>query len=61
MEYNNPITIVHIDGSESTTTLIELTGRSDYTILYFYPKDCTSGCTVEALEFSQMVDEFAKL
>lgn len=61
MEYTNPITIAHVDGSESTTTLAELTSKSDYTILYFYPKDCTSGCTVEALEFSQMVDEFAQL
>ncbi len=30
-------------------------------VLYFYPKDCTSGCTVEAMEFSQLVGEFRKL
>jgi peroxiredoxin Q/BCP len=30
-------------------------------ILYFYPKDNTSGCTTEALEFSSLVDEFEKL
>lgn len=29
-------------------------------VLYFYPKDETPGCTVEASEFSALVDEFAK-
>lgn len=29
-------------------------------VLYFYPKDETPGCTVEASEFSGLVDEFAK-
>lgn len=30
-------------------------------ILFFYPKDDTSGCTKEAVEFSQHLDEFKKL
>lgn len=29
-------------------------------ILYFYPKDNTPGCTIEALDFTEMLDEFAK-
>ncbi len=29
-------------------------------VLYFYPKDDTSGCTVEAKDFSCLVDDFAK-
>lgn len=29
-------------------------------VLYFYPKDDTSGCTVQAKDFSCMVDEFEK-
>lgn len=29
-------------------------------VLYFYPKDDTPGCTVEAIEFSDMEEEFAK-
>ena len=28
-------------------------------VLYFYPKDDTPGCTVEAIEFSDLEDEFA--
>ncbi|MDD5057766.1 MAG: peroxiredoxin [Sideroxydans sp.] len=30
-------------------------------VLYFYPKDGTPGCTMEANEFSDLEEEFAKL
>ena len=30
-------------------------------VLYFYPKDDTPGCTVQALEFSALKDKFADL
>lgn len=30
-------------------------------ILYFYPKDNTQGCTVQATDFSALADDFAKL
>ena len=30
-------------------------------ILYFYPKDDTPGCTIEANQFTDLADEFAKL
>lgn len=29
-------------------------------VLYFYPKDDTPGCTVEAVEFTNLIDEFAE-
>ncbi len=29
-------------------------------VLYFYPKDCTPGCTMEATEFSDLDDNFAR-
>ncbi len=29
-------------------------------ILYFYPKDDTSGCTLEARDFTQLKDDFEK-
>jgi len=29
-------------------------------VLYFYPKDDTSGCTSEAIAFSGLIDDFAK-
>ncbi|MEM8570900.1 MAG: thioredoxin-dependent thiol peroxidase [Pseudomonadota bacterium] len=36
--------------------LAELKGKS--VVLYFYPKDDTSGCTKEAVAFSSKLDEF---
>lgn len=35
--------------------------RRKVVVLYFYPKDDTPGCTIEAIEFSDMQDEFARL
>lgn len=30
-------------------------------VLYFYPKDDTPGCTIEANQFTELAEEFAKL
>ena len=30
-------------------------------VLYFYPKDDTPGCTIEANQFTELVSEFAKV
>jgi thioredoxin-dependent peroxiredoxin len=42
-----------------TITLSGLRGKP--VILYFYPKDDTSGCTQEAIEFSGLRPQFEKL
>jgi thioredoxin-dependent peroxiredoxin len=41
-----------------TVSLAALKGRK--VALYFYPKDDTSGCTKEAIEFNGLRDKFAK-
>lgn len=35
--------------------------NSPLTLLYFYPKDDTPGCTLEAQDFTRLVPDFAKL
>lgn len=45
------------DGKE--VCLKDLQGK--WVVLYFYPKDNTSGCTIEAIEFTQLKTEFEKL
>lgn len=35
--------------------------KNKYTILYFYPKDNTPGCTTESKDFSSLRNEFASL
>jgi len=42
------------DGSQVTLSGL----RGSYVVLYFYPKDDTSGCTVEALDFTALLPEF---
>jgi len=45
------------DGGEKIR-LADLKGQN--VVVYFYPKDMTPGCTVEAVDFSAMVSEFRK-
>ena len=35
--------------------------KNNYLIVYFYPKDDTPGCTIEANDFTYYLDEFKKL
>ncbi|MBC78515.1 MAG: thioredoxin-dependent thiol peroxidase [Chloroflexi bacterium] len=48
-----------IDQNGATITLSSLSGKP--AVLYFYPKDETPGCTVEACEFRDIYSEFNKL
>jgi len=42
------------DGSQVILSAL----RGAYVVLYFYPKDDTSGCTVEALDFTALLPQF---
>lgn len=37
---------------------VELRGLGRPTVIYFYPKDDTSGCTAEARDFTRLLPEF---
>ena len=45
-------------GGGGTLSLSSLKGKP--VVLYFYPKDDTSGCTAEAIAFSGLKPQFAK-
>ena len=49
------ITVGSSDGSS-----IDLSAPGQPRVLYFYPKDDTSGCTREAQDFTKLAAEFAK-
>lgn len=46
---------------EISTDFLSLLSSHTYTVLYFYPKDNTSGCTIEARDFSSFLPSFQAL
>ena len=48
------------DAEMETVSLAGFKNRK-IVVLYFYPRDDTPGCTLEAIEFSDMQEEFARL
>lgn len=42
-------------------TFGDLISKTPYTIVYFYPLDFTPNCTIQALDFSAMIDDFTWL
>jgi len=45
-----------LQGDQGQICFNELKGK--WVVLYFYPKDNTPGCTMEALEFTALNQEF---
>ena len=44
---------------DSDGELVELSKlKGSIVVVYFYPKDDTSGCTKEALDFTSLISEF---
>ena len=48
------------DEGENTVKLSDFRNRK-HVVLYFYPKDDTPGCTLEARQFTEMGDAFSEL
>lgn len=47
-----------VDENNNLVNLADFKGNKNV-VLYFYPKDDTPGCTIEANQFTQCIDEFA--
>gem|GEM_PF-1696574 len=54
--------IYKVDPSQTITetTLDEILQQEKWTLLYFYPKNDTPGCTLEAQDFTRLAQDFAK-
>jgi peroxiredoxin Q/BCP len=46
--------------AEGTSVCLE-TFRGTWVVLYFYPRDNTPGCTIEAMQFNAALGKFAEL
>jgi peroxiredoxin Q/BCP len=51
-------TLVHSNLTQETVAYNDLIKRAPLTLLYFYPKDDTPGCTLEAQEFTSLTESF---
>jgi peroxiredoxin Q/BCP len=49
-----------ISATASDGSTVNLASPGQKLVLYFYPKDDTSGCTLEAQDFTRLAPEFAK-
>lgn len=45
------------DSIDHSTSLTDFKGK--WVVLYFYPKDNTPGCTIEAIDFTRLKKDFA--
>ena len=49
-----------LNQANKTVSLADFSGNKNV-VLYFYPKDDTPGCTIEANQFTTLIDQFAAL
>lgn len=57
VEINQPIPAFSAEAT-SGLTVTEQTLKGQFTVLYFYPKDATPGCTTESQDFSALHGDF---
>ena len=60
-EFSLPAAVPDQDGSITETTITPADFRGKPFVLFFYPKDATSGCTIEVCGFRDLYPEFQKL
>jgi peroxiredoxin Q/BCP len=59
--FSLPAAVPGKDGSITESTLSNTDFRGRPLVLFFYPKDATSGCTIEVCGFRDLYPEFEKL
>ncbi len=61
MDKNTILSLTKKWGSHTQVSYGELLSWSKYTLLYFYPKDNTPGCTLEGQDFTRLSHDFLSL
>ncbi len=61
MNLTNKYDILSPDGVVQNLTLTELFAQSQKTLLYFYPKDNTPGCSLENKDFTCLKEQFKEV
>ncbi len=55
------VSISRLNGTVDQVDFDELVWQTMYTVLYFYPRDNTPGCSLQAQQFSALHDAFYQL
>jgi len=61
LDLNKNYDILTLDFEEKNLKLKDILSKYPKTILYFYPKDNTPGCSVENIDFTKYREEFEKM
>ncbi|MBV9864016.1 MAG: peroxiredoxin [Abitibacteriaceae bacterium] len=59
-DFSLPMAMPNANGDISESTLTTQSARGQSLVLFFYPKDATSGCTIEVCGFRDLYPEFQK-
>jgi peroxiredoxin Q/BCP len=58
MSFSPTLSLHTADGHIHSISYMDMLQKSPYTLLYFYPRDSTPGCTVQAQDFSANIEKF---
>ena len=61
LEQDQPAPDFEVPDTDGNTVTLADYGNNKHVVLYFYPKDDTPGCTIEAQQFTALADAFADL
>src|SRR5687768_12487887 len=60
-DFSLPAAVPGLDGKITETTISNADSRGRPFVLFFYPKDATSGCTIEVCGFRDLYPQFEEL
>ena len=61
MSKSNEVKAPNLKLKSTSNQMVELNKlKSKFVVLYFYPKDNTSGCTIETNDFNKLLSKFKK-
>lgn len=61
LQPGQPAPVFDLADADMNLVSLESFKNHHHVVLYFYPRDDTPGCTMEAIDFSDREDEFRKL
>jgi peroxiredoxin Q/BCP len=61
LQVGTPVPVFDLPDADLNVVSLASLRKRHHVVLYFYPKDDTPGCTIEAIDFSDLYDKFEAL